>query len=428
METAPIGLPAESAPALLEQAACLERLAEAGGEGLVLVDREGRCVVMNPLALALCDGAAAPPATLGAYLERLSQRCRLLDDAWPVLSEPEHLAAFASTRRVLHLIFPEEHPGLWDYPRHYALTCSPLTGPVGCCVGYALFLRNVTALARDESLESTLLSSITHDLHTPLTIMKTAVTGLLQQGVVWDEQARREQLETINEEIDRLTKLVRALLDISRIEGGALRLEREWCDLAEIVYIALDQMEKVAPGRRISAELQMPLPLVQGDQVQLGRVFTNLLENAVKYSPAGTAILVQVERRANEVWVSVLDEGIGVPAEERERIFQKFYRIKRWHAHPARDTTTPPGAQNGMAGRAPFLGVGGSGLGLAICRGIVQRHGGRIWVEPRPGGSSCFRFTLPVEASAPLSGGVAQEHGGLEDWLEEHRGAGEVNR
>lgn len=418
METVPTGLPVEHAPTLLEQVVCLVRLAEAGGEGLVLVDREGRCVVINRLALALGGGASPAPATLSAYLEGLRQRCRLLDDAWPVLTEPEYLETFANARRVLHLIFPEEQPGLWEHPRHYALTCYPLTQAAGGRLGYALFLRHVTALARDESLESTLLSSITHDLHTPLTIMKTAVTGLLQQGVVWDEQARREQLETINEEIDRLTKLVRALLDISRIEGGVLRLEREWCDLAEIVHTALDQLEKVAPGHRIRLQLLMPLPLVQGDQVQLGRVFTNLLENAVKYSPAGTEILVQVERRANEVWVCVADQGIGVPAEERERIFQKFYRIKRWHAQPARDAA-PQGALAAMTNRLPFLEVGGSGLGLAICRGIVQQHGGRIWVEPRPGGGSCFRFTLPVEASAPLSGGLAHDSGSLEEWLEE---------
>jgi K+-sensing histidine kinase KdpD len=397
----------------------LERLAGAGDEGLVVVDRTGRCVLVNALARALCHAAPDTPATLSAYLEQLRKRGRLLDDVWPVVTEPAHLEALASAHRVLHLIFPEEHPGVWEHSRHYALTFYPLTQAAGCILGYALFLRNVTALARDEALESTLLSSISHDLHTPLTIMKTAVTGLLQEGVAWDEQARREQLQAINEETDRLTKLVRALLDISRIEGGALRLQREWCDLAEIVYTALDQMEKLAPGHRISVELMMPLPLVQGDQVQLGRVFINLLENAVKYAPTGTRIWVQVQRQEAEVWVTVADEGIGVPAEERERIFQKFYRIKHWRASPARASIQPGSLRPDRAGRAPFLEVGGSGLGLAICRGIVQQHGGRIWVEPRPGGGSCFRFTLPVEAFAPLNGGVAQESGGVEEWPEE---------
>jgi signal transduction histidine kinase len=419
METAPPGLPTERPPALLEQVGCLARLAEAGSEGLVIVDREGCCVLVNPLARTLCNGAPEAPATLRAYLECLRERSRLLDDVWPPLTEPAHLEALVGTPRTLHLIFPEEHPGVWEHPQHYALTFYPLTQAAGSILGCALFLRNVTVLARDASLESTLLSSISHDLHTPLTIMKTAVTGLLQEGIAWDEQVRREQLQAINEETDRLTRLVRALLDISRIEGGALRLQREWCDLAEIVYTAQDQMEKLAHGHRITTALRMPLPLVQGDQVQLGRVLTNLLENAVKYSPAGTEIRVQVEQQEAEVWVSVADEGMGVPAEERERIFQKFYRLKHWRASPLRNGRGQGSAPAGFVDHVPFLEVGGSGLGLAICRGIVQQHGGRIWVEPRPGGGSCFRFTLPVEASAPLSGGVANESGGLEEWLEE---------
>ena len=419
MQPVPPGLSAECPPALLEQVDGLERLAGAGGEGLVVVDRVGRCVLINALARALSNAASDTPATLSAYLEHLRKRGRLVDDVWPLVTEPAHLETLASAQRALHLIFPEEHPGVWEHSRHYALTFYPLTQTAGRILGYALFLRNVTALARDESLESTLLSSISHDLHTPLTIMKTAVTGLLQEGIAWDEQVRREQLQAINEEADRLTKLVRALLDISRIEGGALRLQREWCDLAEIVYTALDQLEKLAPAHRISVDLLMPLPLVQGDQVQLGRVFTNLLENAVKYSPAGTRIWVQAQRQEAEVWVTVADEGIGVPTEERERIFQKFYRIKQWRSSPARERMHQGNLHPERAGRAPFLEVGGSGLGLAICRGIVQQHGGRIWVEPRPGGGSCFRFTLPVEAFAPLNGGVAHESGGVEEWPEE---------
>ncbi len=417
MQSVPPGLFAQCPPALLEQAGFLERLA--GDEGLVVVDRAGRCVVINALARALAQMASDTPATLSAYLEQLRKRGRLLDDVWPPATESAHLEALASKQRTLHLIFPEEQPGIWERARHYALTFYPLTEAAGCILGYALFLRNVTALARDETLESTLLSSISHDLHTPLTIMKTAVTGLLQEGIAWDEQVRREQLQAINEETDRLTKLVRALLDISRIEGGALRLQREWCDLAEIVYTALDQIKKLAPAHRISADLVMPLPLVQGDQVQLGRVFTNLLENAVKYAPVGTSIWVQVQRQEREVWVTVADEGMGVPAEERERIFQKFYRIKQWRSSPAREQMRKGSMPSEAAGRAPFLEVGGSGLGLAICRGIVQQHGGRIWVEPRPGGGSCFRFTLPVETFAPLNGGMAQESGGVEEWPEE---------
>src|SRR5262249_35175889 len=154
----------------------------------------------------------------------------------------------------------------------------------------------------------------------------------------------------------RLTKLVYALLDISRIEGGALRLEREWCDLAEIVHTAFKQVAPLAERHCLCPDLETSLPLVQGDLVQLERVFVNLLENAIKYAPAGTEIRARVERRGSEVWASVADEGCGVPVEERERIFQKFYRIKQWRANAARAGAATP---------APLLEVGGSGLGLA---------------------------------------------------------------
>jgi two-component system sensor histidine kinase KdpD len=150
-----------------------------------------------------------------------------------------------------------------------------------------------------------------------------------------------------------------------------------------------------------------PLPLIQGDFMQLDRVLSNLIENAVKYSPEGSEIRVTATLAETEVQVAVSDQGCGVPPEERERIFEKFYRVKQRRACPG----SAESSKSGVMDHCPPALVGGSGLGLAICRGIVQAHHGRIWIEPPAGGGSRFVFTLPVEQSAPMTGSVAHDSG-----------------
>jgi signal transduction histidine kinase len=393
----------DAAQPLYQQLPHLARLAAAGGEGLVITDPQGRCVFMNDLAATLGGAAAAEFHTLpvGLYLARLLKISRLVDENWPVSSERFDLAALAA-RPPLRFACLAEEKGLSEQEQHYALTFYPLSDDAGSLVGYALFLRDMTPMMKDGPLENGLLSSVSHDLRTPLTAIKAAVTGLLQDELVWDEALRRETLQDINEETDRLAMLVSALLEMSRIQGGALRLQTEWCDLAEIMHTVLDRLQKMTCYHQVTFDLRGPLPLVQADFMQLDRVLSNLVENAVKYSAEGTEICLAAEPREREVWIRVLDRGCGIPQEERERIFEKFYRVK-----PRRGCSLSDGADTSvMEERAlerhmPSL-AGGSGLGLAICRGIVQAHGGRIWVEPRPGGGSCFVFTLPIEQTASV--------------------------
>ena len=394
----------DAAQPLSQQLPHLARLAAAGGEGLVIADPQGQCVFMNDLAATLGGAAAAEFDTLpvSLYLSRLLKISRLVDENWPVSSERFDLAALAA-RPPLRFACLAENKGLSEQAQHYTLTFYPLSADAGRLLGYALFLRDMTPMMKDGPLENGLLSSVSHDLRTPLTAIKAAVTGLLQEELVWDEALRRETLQDINEETDRLAMLVSALLEMSRIQGGALRLQTEWCDLAEIMHTVLDRLQKMTCYHRVSFDLRGPLPLVQADFMQLDRVLSNLVENAVKYSPEGSEICLAAEPREREVWIRVLDRGCGIPQEERERIFEKFYRVKqRRGCSSSRGADAAVGAERALERHLPSL-AGGSGLGLAICRGIVQAHGGRIWVEPRPGGGSCFVFTLPIEQMVSAS-------------------------
>ncbi|HEX7736010.1 MAG TPA: ATP-binding protein [Ktedonobacteraceae bacterium] len=265
--------------------------------------------------------------------------------------------------------------------RHYQLTRYALYNERGEWFANALHVRDVTEQVRDEKNKVVLLASVSHDLRTPLTTIKAAVTGLLQPEVVWGEDVRREILEDIDAEADHLNTLVDALVEMSRIEMGALVLEKEWCDMVELVHSTLTRAKRLLAEFRVQPQIQSPLPLIYADYVQIERALYNLLENAARHSPRHAQIRVIVdvltqkalpgglpESASRAVRVQVVDEGPGIPVEEHERVFKSLYSMD---------------AQ-------------GSGLGLAICRGIVEAHQGRIWVEANEKGGANFVFVLPI--------------------------------
>ena len=262
--------------------------------------------------------------------------------------------------------------------RHYQFMRYALYNLHGQLLANALQIQDITEQVRDEKNKSVLLSTVSHDLRTPLTTIKAAVTGLLQPDLDWDEQLRREILEDIDAGADHLYKLVDSLIEMSRIDMGALVLEKEWCDLVEIVHNALARAERLLAGHPVRTQFHPHLPQVQVDYVQLGRVLFHLLENAVRHSPENAEIVIAVDDLAQDrpedghrfLRVQIIDHGSGVPEAERERIFKTFYSLDSQ----------------------------GIGLGLAICRGIIEAHQGRIWVEPAPDGGSCFMFTLPISS------------------------------
>jgi two-component system sensor histidine kinase KdpD len=210
---------------------------------------------------------------------------------------------------------------------------------------------------------------------------KAAASSLLQEDVQWNDDARQSFAQAIEREADRLNRLVGNLLDMSRIEGGALQLEKEWYPLDEVLHDVLDHMQPLLKGRQISLDLPVELPPVEVDYLLLDQVLTNLIENALRYTPARSPITIAVATTTTNMTIAVADQGPGIPVGDLERIFDKFYRVQGRTSH-----TT------------------GSGLGLAVCRGLIEAHGGRIWATNRSGGGAIFHFTLPLAPLAEAAG------------------------
>jgi two-component system sensor histidine kinase KdpD len=237
-------------------------------------------------------------------------------------------------------------------------------------------MESARVLAETERLRTALLSSISHDLRTPLASITGAVTSLLARDANFDELARRELLLTIQEEAEQLDRFVGNLLDMTRLESGALTLNREWVEIGDVIGAALNRMEQRLSQHQLVVSVPTGLPMLRLDFVLVEQVLVNLLDNAAKYSPPGKSIRVSALRAGQAVVVEVEDEGIGVPPTDLERIFDKFYRVQRGDRQTA-----------------------GTGLGLSICRGIVEAHGGTIVASiPGTGRGTIFRLTLPLDS------------------------------
>jgi two-component system, OmpR family, sensor histidine kinase KdpD len=227
-----------------------------------------------------------------------------------------------------------------------------------------------------ERMRNAILSSVSHDLRTPLATITGAASSLLDEGSQLNATDRLELSRSIYREADRLDRLLKNLLDMMRLEAGAIHLNKEWHPLDEIVGAALSRLEERLRNHSVRTAFPPDLPMVQLDGVLLEQVLMNLLENAAKYAPNGSVIELSASAGDREVVVEIADRGQGIPAGDELRIFDKFYRAK-----PARE--------------------GGVGLGLTICRGIIEAHGGRIWAENRSGGGAVFRFALPLPEQQP---------------------------
>ncbi|HET8576510.1 MAG TPA: sensor histidine kinase KdpD [Methylomirabilota bacterium] len=232
-------------------------------------------------------------------------------------------------------------------------------------------------LAETERLRNSLLSSVSHDLRTPLASITGAASTLLESGPRLDSRTRQDLLEALHEEAERLNRLVQNLLEMTRLESGALQLHSEWHPVEEVVGAALGRFSKRFGDRAVTTRVPAALPLVLIDDVLIEQVLINLLDNALKYTPAESPIEISASDVDGAVLVEVADRGPGLPPGEERRVFDKFFR--------------------GGTGA-----VRGAGLGLAICQGIIEAHGGRIWAENRPGGGVVFRFILPVKDAPPM--------------------------
>jgi two-component system sensor histidine kinase KdpD len=227
-----------------------------------------------------------------------------------------------------------------------------------------------------ERLRNSLLSSVSHDLRTPLATITGAATTILESGSRLDQQTQHELLESIRDEADRLNRLVHNLLEMTRLESGALQLRRDWHSLEEVIGAALGRLAKSLGARRVTVSIPPDLALVSIDDVLIEQVFVNLLDNAIKYTPPDSAIRIIVSATDRSVTAEVADHGPGLPKGQEARVFEKFYRA-------ASDSRR------------------GAGLGLAICRGVVAAHGGRIWAHNLPEGGVAFLFSLPLTDPPP---------------------------
>jgi two-component system sensor histidine kinase KdpD len=236
--------------------------------------------------------------------------------------------------------------------------------------------RQVQVRMETERLRNSLLSSVSHDLRTPLASITGAASTLLDSGAHMDAATRVELLDSVREEANHLNRLVQNLLEMTRLESGSLELHHDWHPLEEVIGAALRRLGKRLADRRIDVKVAPDLPLVLIDDVLVEQVFINLLDNALKYTPAKSPVRIAATATENRITVEVSDRGPGLPPGEEERVFEKFYR-------------------GGATGER------GAGLGLAICKGVVEAHGGHIWAHNLPEGGVAFFFTLPLTETPP---------------------------
>ncbi|SMF84335.1 two-component system, OmpR family, sensor histidine kinase KdpD [Tistlia consotensis] len=236
-------------------------------------------------------------------------------------------------------------------------------------------------LSETERLRAALLSSVSHDLRTPLVSIIGAASSLIEADAALGETGRRAMAETIREEGERLNRYVQNLLDMTRLGYGALQIRRDWVEPRELVGRAARQLRRVLQHHRLRFELPRDLPAVRGDPLLLEQVVANVLDNAAKYAPPGSEIVVAASLSAGRLTLGVSDQGPGIPEEDRGMIFDMFYRVRAGDAQ-----------------------AGGTGLGLAICKGILEAHGGAIRAEAAHADGSGTRIVieLPVAAEPPI--------------------------
>jgi PAS domain S-box-containing protein len=335
-----------------------QRILSVNRAGLGMIDRPELELIGSPLVEILGpDHRTTLEDAIAAFLK---------SGARPA----EEAVSLRYGRRVLHVLFA------WVNASEHAQ-------------GFFMTLRDVTDLARKieelselnarlqrmDQLRSELLTMVSHDLHTPLTAIKGALQMLLQETV--GVELSRELLALAQKNADRLFRMVSDILDLARIEAGGLQQRREAFDLVAALRGTVDRLHRIAGGKGIAISVTAPdsLPALSADGLRIEQVFTNLLGNALKFTPRGGQITLTVKDLGAEVLVEFRDSGVGIPQEHLDRIFDRFYRVP-----------VPAGTESE---------VEGTGLGLSICKAVVEDHGGRIWAESHLGQGSTFCLTLP---------------------------------
>ncbi len=343
---------------LLAEQQRLRAVLDSIDDGLLILDRQGRVQHVNPVALRQLSWEELPsgqPLSSALGHPELEQLAQQVLRGEPLEDEPEDLVVEANgVQRLL---------SWW---------LTPVVLGEGRLLGGVMVLRDVTEARMFERVRNEFVLRASHELRTPVTGMQMAF-GLLNERLSFDPESREgDLLKTVDEEMQRLVRLINDLLDFSRYQSGVKELEREPCDIEELLAQLRQRYSAHATERgiEIELELQPPLPQVQLDRLQIERVLDNLVGNAIRHSPDGGRICLQARRHGERLLLSIADQGEGVPYSQQARIFEPFVQI----GHRK----------------------GGAGLGLALCKEIVQLHGGRIGLYSRPGQGAQFYMTLPV--------------------------------
>lgn len=349
----------------------LDAILEHSADGVMILDSAHRIVVFNRALAQLSRWTAAE--ALGRSHDEVIRWARLdtgmdLDSAvaggWP-LPAAQPLYVEGDLRR------------RGGGSVSVGVTYAPLFDRENRLVNIIADVRDVTRFREADEVKSVFISVISHELKTPVALIKGYADTLRREDARWDPQTMRESLTVIVEEADRLNQLIDNLLDASRLQAGALPLERDQVALDALAERAARLFRTQTEAHEIVVRFPPDFPVVMGDSGRLEQVLNNLVSNAIKYSPAGGVIEIGGRALPDEVIVTVSDTGMGIPFQEQTRVFERFFR----------------------GARERHQGTPGAGLGLYLAKAIVEAHNGRIWVESRPGAGAAFSFALPRQSA-----------------------------
>ncbi len=346
----------------------LSTIIDNSAEGVMILDPAGNIQVFNQ-ALAHMTGWDAQDALGHPAAEVLALRDRQ-DHPLPLPDPPSQSAPASEARSYVegNVVRRGGPP-----PLTVGITATPLYGEDGRLARVILNVVDITRFRQAEELKSTFVSIVSHELKTPVALIKGYAETLRREDAHWDRETMQDSLDVIAEEADHLTHLIDSLLEASRIQAGGLKLEPTDVNLARLAEKVVDGFRTQTKVHTFELDFDAGFPPVWGDPERLQEVLTNLVSNAVKYSPGGGTVWVGGRLDGAGATIYVADEGMGIPAEEQDRIFERFYRV-----------------ESGL-----HRSTEGTGLGLYLVKAIVEAHGGRVWVESAPERGSIFIFTLP---------------------------------